>query len=59
MNTSLLLIGNFPFTMIETCQPKYLEEYYECHIAHGGPGSVVGIVTGYELDGLGIKSQWG
>jgi hypothetical protein len=22
-------------------------------------GSVVGIVTGYELDGPGIKSQWG
>ena len=24
-----------------------------------GPGSVVGIATGYGLDGLGIKSQWG
>ena len=24
-----------------------------------GPGSVVGIVTGYGLDGLGIESRWG
>jgi len=23
-----------------------------------GPGSVVGIVTGYGLDGPGIESQW-
>ena len=23
-----------------------------------GPGSVVGIATGYGLDGLGIESQW-
>jgi hypothetical protein len=25
----------------------------------GGPGSSVGIVTGYGLDGPGIESQWG
>ena len=24
-----------------------------------GPGSVVGIATGYELDGTGIESRWG
>ena len=24
-----------------------------------GPGSSVGIVTGYELDGSGIESRWG
>jgi len=24
-----------------------------------GPGSSVGIVTGYRLDGPGIKSRWG
>jgi hypothetical protein len=24
-----------------------------------GPGSIVGITTGYRLDGLGIESQWG
>ena len=23
------------------------------------PGSIVGIATGYELDGLGIESRWG
>jgi len=27
--------------------------YYVC-----GPGSVVGIATGYGLDGLGIESRW-
>jgi len=25
----------------------------------GGPGSVVGIATGYRLDGPGIESRWG
>ena len=25
----------------------------------GGPGSSVGIATGYGLDGLGIESRWG
>jgi hypothetical protein len=25
----------------------------------GGPGSVLGIATGYGLDGLGIESRWG
>ena len=24
----------------------------------GGPGSIVGIVTGYGLDGPGIESRW-
>ena len=27
--------------------------------ANVGPGSVVGIATGYRLDGPGIESQWG
>ena len=26
--------------------------------ANGGPGSVVGITTGYGLDGPGIESRW-
>jgi hypothetical protein len=28
-------------------------------IVYRGPGSSVGIVTAYRLDGLGIKSGWG
>jgi hypothetical protein len=28
-----MLIGNFPFVMMDTCPPKYLEEYYERYIA--------------------------
>ena len=30
-----------------------------CYIESGGPGSVVGIATGYGLDGPGIESRWG
>jgi hypothetical protein len=31
-----------------------------CRICnHCGPGSVVGIATGYGLDGPGIESRWG
>ena len=35
-----------------------------CEIEYGfmiscGPGSSVGIVTGYGLDGTGIESRWG
>jgi hypothetical protein len=26
---------------------------------YGGPGSLVGIATGYGLDGPGIESRWG
>jgi len=29
------------------------------HHSFCGPVSVVGIATGYRVDGLGIKSQWG
>ena len=33
---------------------KYLGLHLDC-----GPGSVVGIETGYGLDGPGIESRWG
>jgi len=35
--------------------------WHEFMTAHyiNGPGSVVGIATGYGLDGPGIKSRWG
>ena len=29
------------------------------HILKRGPGSIVGIANGYELDGPGIESWWG
>jgi len=29
------------------------------HYSECGPGNVVGIATGYGLDGPGIESQWG
>jgi hypothetical protein len=30
----------------------------QCHYCESGPGSVVGTVTGYELDIPGIESRW-
>jgi len=34
-------------------------EFLPCYYVQGGPGSVVGIATGYGLDGTGKESQWG
>jgi len=33
--------------------------FFRFHIYIGGPGSVVGIATGYGVDGPGIESRWG
>ena len=35
-----------------------IQKYSTVHIL-SGPGSVVGIATGYGLDGPGIESRWG
>ena len=37
----------------------YYKEKHRSFISHCGPGNVVGIVTGYGLNGPGIESQWG
>jgi hypothetical protein len=37
------------------CIVIYLYDKYQ----QGGPGSSVGIATGYGLDGSGIESRWG
>ena len=37
---------------------KYIS-FYHILLFTGGPGSVVGIATGYGLDGPGIESRWG
>ena len=34
---------------------SFHRSFYEC----SGPGSVVGIATGYGLEGPGIESRWG
>ena len=34
-------------------------EFNPKYSTHIGPGSVVGIATGYWLDGPGIESRWG
>ena len=33
--------------------------FYLVGFVNGGPGSSVGIVTAYGLDGPGIESRWG
>jgi hypothetical protein len=33
-------------------------EFYQILAVNGGPGSVVGITTGYGLEGPGIESRW-
>ena len=32
---------------------------FDHHLSGCGPGTVVGIATGYGLDGPGIESRWG
>ena len=34
-------------------------EFVLMYFSHRGPGSVVGIATGYGLDGPGFESRWG
>jgi hypothetical protein len=34
-------------------------KYFPQHPILRGPGSIVGIATGYRMDGPGIESQWG
>jgi hypothetical protein len=34
-------------------------QYIQELLVFSGPGSIVGTATSYELDGSGIKSQWG
>ena len=36
----------------------YIIHFNPLHVSRG-PGSVVGIATGYGLDGPGIESRWG
>jgi hypothetical protein len=37
----------------------FMSQYVKLLVLSCGPGSVVGIATGYGLDGPGIKSRWG
>jgi len=37
----------------------FYQIYFGMILKEYGPGSVVGIATGYGLDGLGIESRWG
>jgi hypothetical protein len=34
------------------------QRFFTHHKCYSGPGSVVGIATGYGLDGPGIESRW-
>jgi hypothetical protein len=51
--------GGSPFWSIwfpDICSPS---RFWICSLQKCGPGSSVGIATGYGLDGPGIKSWWG
>jgi hypothetical protein len=39
-------------------RPKKLSKVFSGLYASSGPGSAVGIATGYGLDGPGIESRW-
>jgi hypothetical protein len=44
----------------EPLEPEFIViEFVNAAKKFSGPGSVVGIATGYGLDGLGIESRWG
>ena len=50
----------FRRTKFFLCKCKnYSENIFRLLMAFRGPGSSVGIVTGYRVDGPGIESQWG
>jgi hypothetical protein len=36
-----------------------IDKWRNVHVFEHGPGSSVGIATGYGLDGPGIESRWG
>jgi len=52
--------GNSAFTFWTVCFLNFTLPYYllVSNYVEGGAGSVVGIATGYRLDGLGIESRW-
>ena len=47
----------FLVLQVDVSSPNF--PFITSHCALGGPGSSVGIATGYELDGPGIESRWG
>jgi hypothetical protein len=51
--------GERPADFVLCHQGKLPVRLMTCHIVAGGPGSVVGIATGYRLDGPGIETRWG
>jgi hypothetical protein len=57
----LLLFGIFQYVATDTQFVKrdVLHLFEERCFLRCGPGSSVGITTGYGLDGLGIESRWG
>ena len=50
-----VVVSNRIYLTINFLEPHIITLY----VLKCGPGSVVGIATGYGLDGLGIESQWG
>ena len=58
-----LLVSELYIHQIARCNDKKKhsnkQKHRKTHKANCGPGSSVGIATGYELNGPGIESLWG
>ena len=61
INTTANLLLLYDFVIQKVCGILTLRKinYSALCINIGGPGSSVGIATGYGLDGPGIESRWG
>ena len=59
----MFLTFDLPVHVLMECESRRTKElqgrFKELLYTQYGPGSVVGIATGYRLDGQGIESRWG
>jgi len=46
------------FSRVDIISPMFHTHFSFTYLQRCGPGSVVGIATGYGLDGPGIESRW-
>jgi hypothetical protein len=55
-----VFLDSRPFRQIKgtVCFLNFVLSFCIVNLYSGGPGSIVGIATGYGLDGLGITSRW-
>ena len=54
-----IFLQMFRFSRVSIISPMFRTHFPFTHLQRCGPGSVVGIATGYGLDGSGIEYRWG